>query len=80
MNEETQARAFECFARCKASIRTKLDHPFQVIKGQFGLLKVCFRALAKNTAAVTTLLALSKLWMAHQAVADGATSHTRLAT
>lgn len=47
----------------KASIRAKVEHPFRVIKRQFGLVKVRFRGLAKNTAHVVTLFALSNLWM-----------------
>jgi len=41
--------------RSKASIRAKVEHPFRVIKRQFGLAKVRFRGLAKNTAHVVTL-------------------------
>ncbi len=47
----------------KASVRAKVEHPFRVIKRQFGLVKVRFRGLAKNTAHVVTLFALSNLWM-----------------
>jgi IS5 family transposase len=47
----------------KASIRAKVEHPFRVVKRQFGLVKVRFRGLAKNTAHVLTLFALSNLWM-----------------
>lgn len=47
----------------KASVRAKVEHPFRVIKRQFGLVKVRFRGLAKNTAHVATLCALSNLWM-----------------
>jgi transposase, IS5 family len=47
----------------KASVRAKVEHPFRVIKCQFGLAKVRFRGLAKNTAHVVTLFALSNLWM-----------------
>jgi IS5 family transposase len=48
----------------KASVRAKVEHPFRVIKRQFGLVKVRFRGLHKNTAHVVTLFALSNLWMA----------------
>ncbi|RUE99346.1 IS5/IS1182 family transposase, partial [Pseudomonas aeruginosa] len=34
-----------------------------VIKRQFGYTKVRFRGLAKNTAQLITLFALSNLWM-----------------
>ncbi|OLH20720.1 transposase, partial [Xanthomonas oryzae pv. oryzae] len=47
----------------KASVRAKVEHPFRVIKGQFGYTKVRYRGLAKNTAQVQTLFALSNLWM-----------------
>jgi IS5 family transposase len=50
----------------KASVRAKVEHPFRVIKRQFGLMKVRFRGLAKNTAHVITLFALSNLWMARR--------------
>jgi IS5 family transposase len=33
----------------KASVRAKVEHPFRVIKRQFGLMKVRFRGLAKYT-------------------------------
>ena len=50
--------------RIKASIRAKVEHPFRVIKRQFGFDKVRYRGLMKNTAQLTTLFALSNLWMA----------------
>lgn len=45
----------------KASIRATVEHPFRVIKRQFGLAKGRFRGLKKNTAHVQTLYALSNL-------------------
>jgi IS5 family transposase len=50
--------------RLKASIRAKVEHPFRVVKRQFGHVKVRYRGLKKNTAQLTTLFALSNLWMA----------------
>lgn len=47
----------------KASLRAKVEHPFRVIKRQFGYVKVRYRGLAKNTAQVLTLFMLSNLWM-----------------
>ena len=47
----------------KASLRAKVEHPFRVIKRQFGYTKVRYRGLVKNTAQVLTLFALSNLWM-----------------
>jgi IS5 family transposase len=50
--------------RLKASVRAKVEHPFRVIKRQFGYVKVRYRGLKKNTAQLRTLFALSNLWMA----------------
>ncbi|OLK04610.1 transposase, partial [Xanthomonas oryzae] len=47
----------------KAGVRAKVEHPCRVIKRQFGYTKVRYRGLAKNTAQVQTLFALSNLWM-----------------
>lgn len=52
--------------RRKASVRAKVEHPFRVIKRQFGLVKVRFHGLQKNTAHLLTLFALSNLWMARR--------------
>ncbi len=49
--------------RLKASVRAKVEHAFRVIKLQFGFTKVRYRGLAKNTAQLKTLFALSNLWM-----------------
>jgi IS5 family transposase len=50
----------------KAQIRAKVEHPFRVIKRQFGHVKVRYRGLKKNTAQLHTLFALSNLWMARR--------------
>jgi IS5 family transposase len=52
--------------KMKASIRAKVEHPFRVLKRQFGFTKVRYRGLAKNTAQLVTLFALSNLWMARR--------------
>ena len=49
--------------RVKARMRAKVEHPFRVIKRQFGHVKVRYRGLLKNTAQLHTLFALSNLWM-----------------
>ncbi|GAD24099.1 IS5/IS1182 family transposase, partial [Acidovorax sp. MR-S7] len=56
----------------KASIRAKVEHPFRVIKRQFGHAKVRYRGLAKNTAQLHTLFALSNLWMVRRTLLQGA--------
>ncbi len=49
--------------KLKAGICAKVEHPFRVIKRQFGMVKVRYRGLKKNTAQLYTLFALSNLWM-----------------
>ena len=56
--------------KIKAQIRAKVEHPFRVIKRQFGYTKVRYRGLKKNTLQLKTLFALSNLWMVrHQLMA-----------
>jgi IS5 family transposase len=54
--------------KLKASVRAKVEHPFRVLKRQFGLTKVRYRGLAKNTGQIVTLFALSNLWMARRSL------------
>ena len=66
MPEGRKRRALERIEHRKASIRAKVEHPFRVIKRQFGFTKVRYRGFAKNTAQIVTLFALSNLWMARR--------------
>lgn len=54
--------------KAKAQTRAKMEHPFRVIKRQFGYTKVRFRGIAKNNAQLVTLFALSNPWMARRAL------------
>ena len=54
--------------KTKARIRAIGEHPFRVVKRQFGHVKVRYRGLAKNTAQLHTLFALSNLWMVRRAL------------
>lgn len=49
---------------CKAQALAQVEPPFRVTNRQLGNLNVRFRELMKNTAQLTTLFALSNLWMA----------------
>ena len=55
----------------KASIRAKVEHPFRVIKRQFGYVKTRYRGLMKNAAQVVTLFALANLDMARHRLRTG---------
>jgi transposase, IS5 family len=69
LNKDTQLGQLldEC-ERIKARIRAKVEHPFRVIKRQFGHLKVRYRGLMKNTQQLHTLFALSNLWMVRRRI------------
>ena len=49
--------------RIIAMVRAKVEHPFRVIKRQFGHVKTRYRGLAKNRAQLFTLFALGNLFM-----------------
>ena len=66
MRNKRERRAAKRWEHHKASIRAKVEHPFRVVKRQFGYAKVRYRGLAKNTAQVLTLFALSNLWMSRR--------------
>ena len=44
-------------------IIAKVEHPFRVIKRQFGHVKTRYRGLAKNRARLFTLFALGNLFL-----------------
>jgi IS5 family transposase len=54
--------------KTKASIRAKVEHPFRVIKCQFGHRKTRYRGLAKNTRQMLVMFALSSLWMGRKRI------------
>ena len=64
LDKENEADALiDQAQKLKAGVRAKVEHPFRVIKRQFGYARVRYRGLKKNTAQLFTLFALSNLWM-----------------
>jgi IS5 family transposase len=63
-------KLLDCVERVKASVRAKVEHPFHIIKNRFGLKKVRYRGLAKNTAQLFTLFALANLLIAKRQLFD----------
>jgi IS5 family transposase len=59
----TECGLIKQLEKTKASMRAKVEHPFQVLKQQFGDVKVRYRGLSKNTAQFQTLSALVNLWL-----------------
>lgn len=68
LSDNALDRAREKAEQLKASIRAKVEHPFRVIKRQFGFTKVRYRGLAKNDNHLHTMFALSNLYMARRAL------------
>lgn len=48
----------EQLEKLKTSIRAKVEHPFRVIKCQFGHRKVRYRGLARNTSQLLVMFAM----------------------
>ncbi|EEB57069.1 ISPssy, transposase [Pseudomonas syringae pv. tomato T1] len=46
----------------ESPVRAKVEHPFRVIKRQFGYTKVRFRGRSKNTGQQAALFTLSNSW------------------
>ena len=64
LNKDNAADAIvDQIEKLKAGVRAKVEHPFRVVKRQFGYVKVRYRGIKKNTAQLMTLFALSNLWM-----------------
>ena len=64
LNKDNAADAIaDQIEKLKASVRAKVEHPFRLVKRQFGYAKVRYRGIKKNTAQLVTLFALSNLWL-----------------
>jgi IS5 family transposase len=50
--------------RLKASVRAKVEHPFHIVKNLFGLRKVRYRGLFKNTVQLYMLFGMANLLIA----------------
>ena len=52
----------------KPHIRSKVEHPFRVIKQQFGFQKTRLRGMAKNRCKISVLAALTNLFLARRSL------------
>jgi IS5 family transposase len=67
--DDDMGKQTEALEKTKASIRAKVEHPFQVIKNLLGHRKARYKGLAKNTAHLHTLFTLANLLLAQWHVA-----------
>lgn len=63
----------ETAEKLKADVRAQVKHPHQVLKRQFGYVKVRYQGLKRNTAQMITLLARSNSWMARRNLSGAVT-------
>ena len=58
----------------KASIRAKVEHPFRIIKCQFGFIKARYKGLIKNDSQLAMLFTLANLFKVDQMLRRQASS------
>ncbi|OLF56975.1 IS5 family transposase [Aeromonas veronii] len=61
-------KAVIAFERLKSSIRAKVEHPFRIIKRQFGFVKGRFKGLRKNDNQLAMLFTLANLFRVDQMI------------
>ena len=59
-----EGRLEDLIEAAKAHVRAKVEHPFRVIKQQFGFQKTRLRGLAKNRCKIDVMAALTNLYLA----------------
>lgn len=64
--KDALGQRLERFEKLKASIRAKVEHPFDVLEKLFGHRKTRYRGLATNEAQLFSLFGLVKLVLAHK--------------
>ncbi|WP_148934625.1 transposase, partial [Escherichia coli] len=64
-----------CPEYMKASIRAKVEHPFRIIKRQFGFVKARYKGLLKNDNQLAMLFTLANLFRADQMIRQWERSH-----
>jgi IS5 family transposase len=58
-----EGRLLDLIETAKAHFRAKVEHPFRIIKCQFGFRKVYYRGIIKNDLKLKMLFALANLWI-----------------
>lgn len=66
LRDTPDGRLQDLIETAKAHIRSKVEHPFRVIKQQFGFQKTRLRGLAKNRCKINVLAALTNLFLARR--------------
>ena len=64
LRQDPEGQLLHWEEQAKAHIRAKVEHPFRVIKQQFGFQKTKLRGMAKNHCKMMILAALTNLFLA----------------
>jgi IS5 family transposase len=64
--DTAEGRLQDLIEAAKAHVRAKVEHPFRVIKQQFGFQKTRLRGMAKNRCKVNVISALTNLFLARR--------------
>ena len=64
--DSAEGKLLDLVETAKAHIRSKVEHPFRVIKQQFGFQKTRLRGLDKNRCKINVLAALSNLYQSRR--------------
>jgi len=68
--ETAEGRLLDLVETAKAHFRAKVEHPFRIVKCQFGFQKVYYRGILKNDLKLKLLFALANLWMVRRRMPD----------
>ena len=67
LSDTPEGKLQDLIETAKANVRAKVDeHPFRVIKHQFGFQKTRLRGLVKNRCKINVLAALTNLFLARR--------------
>ncbi len=61
-------KAVIAFEKLKSSVRAKVEHPFRLIKRQFGFVKARYKGLRKNDHQLAMLFTLANLFRVDQMI------------
>ena len=64
--DTAEGRLLDLIETAKAHFRAKVEHPFRIIKCQFGFRKVYYRGIRKNDLKLKMLFALANLWIVRE--------------
>ena len=68
--DNCEGRLLDLIETAKAHFRTKVEHPFRIVKCQFGFRKIFYGGILKNDLKLKMLFALANLWMVRERIPE----------